>query len=1141
MSPGKGTEMGARLFRIAKWTVATLAALILLIWIGGSVVIKFTQMPEEDLANILPIVGDGLLSFAVCSVTGCPAELLEGMESNEFGAGWLESTPVALEVDERGRVLVAETLRQNRGAEDNRSHMYWMTDDLASRSVEDRVAYYEKWVAAGKFEDPDHFTAAPDRVVVLEDTDGDGVADRRSVMAEWNEMASGLVAGIEAREGEIFVTSIPSIYRLQDQDADGAAESIEAVYTGFGVKTSLIGHDLHGMVWGPDGKLYFSMGDRGYRVETRDGRVLEPKMGPGRGAVFRMNRDGSDLEVFATGVRNPQELAFDDHGNLFTGDNNGDGGDRARLVYLVEGGETGWAMPFQTLVGDYVRGPWVAERLWEKQHPTQPAWVLPPVDYIGNGPAGFVHYPGLGLPGRYDDKFFLCDYGYTAGRSGIWSFGVETEGAGMKMVDRHPFAWSVLATDVDFGWDGTIWASLFDQFGGGQTVMQWTHRPSQDDPRVAQIAAFAQGRMADRETDELIGGLSFPDQRLRLRAQYALAERGATGALASRLMDGEADIVTRLHALWGLGQIGSEALVAALPGGLASLSSAPLELRAKAAKVAGDVGWASERATLLDWLDDPSLRLRFFAAEALGKVGRAADVDALFDVLEANADADVFLRHAAVWAIHRIAVRSDAFDAVWARRDDPSRAVRMGALLVLRHADDPRIAHFLDDPDPLLVVEAARAIYDLPLTDAMPALAALAPELQPANADDRQVGQALHRRVLGANVRLRTEDGALALARYAADPTQLESLRGMALEALGRFSAPPVRDLTMGFYRPLAPADPEIVASVFRVEGRALVESSLGARALEIANEVGELPLEDEALVELAADPSRPAAARVSALDALAARGGKDLDRRSLAERAMGEPEPSVRTAGRRLLLAVDRDAGLFAVVEAAREGATAFERQRAWSILGEAPSMQGDQAIEEGLEAWSAGGADAGSALELLEAAMARGGAIGARAAALLSPTTVGDTASLVAARRWALAGGDAERGRDVFQTNGDCMRCHGGEGGHGGGVGPSLAGISAKGAEHVLASILVPQAEIAQGYASIVVTRSDGSTVSGLLAGEDEASLQLDVGGGAMERVDKVDIAARTEPSSGMPAMGLVLPPRDLRDVIAHVMSLE
>src|SRR5690606_30113183 len=113
---------------------------------------------------------------------------------------------------------------------------------------------------------------------------------------------------------------------LEDADGDGVAEGREVIQSGFGPRFSLSGHDLHGFAWGPDGKLYFSVGDRGYHLETREGKILT---NPGAGAVFRCEPDGSEMEVFYNNLRNPQELAFNEYGDLFTVDNNSDQGDKA--------------------------------------------------------------------------------------------------------------------------------------------------------------------------------------------------------------------------------------------------------------------------------------------------------------------------------------------------------------------------------------------------------------------------------------------------------------------------------------------------------------------------------------------------------------------------------------------------------------------------------------------------------------------------------------------------------------------------------------------------------------------------------------------------------------------------------------------
>jgi len=105
---------------------------------------------------------------------------------------------------------------------------------------------------------------------------------------------------------------------------------------------------------------------------------------------------------------------------------------------------------------------------------------------------------------------------------------------------------------------------------------------------------------------------------------------------------------------------------------------------------------------------------------------------------------------------------------------------------------------------------------------------------------------------------------------------------------------------------------------------------------------------------------------------------------------------------------------------------------------------------------------------------------------------------------------------------------------------VGPALAGVRAKGAEHVLESVLVPNAKIANGFASIVVRRRDGSSTSGLIVKEDASSLVLDIGAANPVTIALDDIVERSTPISGMPPVGLGLSPQALRDLLAYVMTL-
>jgi quinoprotein glucose dehydrogenase len=306
--------------------------------------------------------------------------------------------------------------------------MNWLDDDLACRTVADRVAMYKKYLGDSFAT----YSVHHDRVRRIVDTNGDGRADQATVFADgFNDAATGIGAGVLARKDDVWFACIPGLWKLTDHDRDGRAEKRELLHDGYGVHVGFLGHDLHGLCFGPDGRLYFSIGDRGFNVTTREGKTLAVL---DTGSVLRCEPDGSGLEVFASGLRNPQELAFDEFGNLFTADNNSDSGDKARWVYLVEGGDSGWRIGYQFIESPISRGPWNEEKLWDPDHAREAAYIVPPIANISDGPSGLAYDPGVtALSPEFRRHFFLADFRGSSGQSGIRTFAVEPSGASFKL------------------------------------------------------------------------------------------------------------------------------------------------------------------------------------------------------------------------------------------------------------------------------------------------------------------------------------------------------------------------------------------------------------------------------------------------------------------------------------------------------------------------------------------------------------------------------------------------------------------------------------------------------------------------------------------------------------------------------------
>ncbi|WP_169973842.1 PVC-type heme-binding CxxCH protein [Tautonia rosea] len=1047
----------------------------------------------------------------------------DGASIRPWAAEPLLANPVAFAVDDQGRVYVAETFRLHEGVTDNRSHMYWLDDDLALTTVEGRVAMYRKHFDEATFQS---YGVATDRLRLVVDSDGDGVADTSTVFADgFDDVAAGIGAGVIARDGDVWYTCIPDLWKLRDTTGDGVADVRESLHTGYGVHVAFLGHDLHGLVFGPDGKLYFSIGDRGLNVETKEGTRLEL---PHTGAVLRCDPDGSNLEIFATGLRNPQELAFDRFGNLFTVDNNSDGGDQARLIDIVEGGDSGWHMGWQYLTEPVARGPWNSENLWKPQSEgNDAAYLLPPLANFSDGPSGLAFNPGVaGLPGRYDDHFFLADFRGTPGNSGVRSFAVEANGASFKPVDQHQFLWSILATDVDFPPSGGMYVSDWIE-GWGQPGKGRIYHLTFDDADEAVTAAVA-SLLTDgfdgRATDELIALLGHSDQRVRQRAQFALASRGTDVIKALEIPAVSGDEMTRLHAVWALGQLGwkSPSALTVVAGRLEDHSE---HLRGQAARVLGDARFSAAAGALTALLDDQSLRVRMFAAIALGKIGATEAVPALAAMLGENADRDPYLRHAGVMGLLG-AAGDEQLDRL---ATDDSTAVRLATLLVYRREHDPKVARFLADPEPRLVLEAARAINDSPIESATTKLAAL--DLTP------EMPLPLLRRVLNANLKVGGPEAAGQIARIAANGAIPEPIRVEALNILADWANPSGRDRVVGLWRPVPSRSPEAAADAIRPIVAELLEAGTDQIRLASAETVASLNITEAgpALFDLFANTQIGAEARVEAIRAMEAIGDSRLV--DVARRSTSDPEALVRTEGLRLLSGLDPDEAL-PILESVLEQGTMTERQGAFETLGTLESERADHVLASWLDRYLAGEVPGEIQLELIEAAEKRlAEGIRERLAQVEASRPEDDP---LAPYRETLLGGDARRGRQIFfeRTEAQCLRCHAIDG-QGGEVGPVLSDIGARqDRTYILESIVAPDARIAEGFESLVIATTEGQVLTGIVKDDSNDSITLMDADGKTLTLAKAQIEESQRGISAMPVDLLkYLSKRDLRDLVEYL----
>ena len=1096
---------------------------------------------EEYQPKIAPASGDAELALK-------GFRLPEGVTGSLVAAEPMVANPVAFSVTHDGRIFVCETFRQEVGVEDNRNHMNWLENDLQVESIEERAAMFHKYMG----HEVEKWGREHDRLRLLQDTDGDGQYDRDTVFADgFNNIVDGTGAGVIEHNGRVYYTCIPKLWSFADSNKDGVADEAEALHHGYGVRVAFRGHDMHGLVVGPDGRLYFSIGDRGFNVITKEGTRLKKV---DTGAVFRCDMDGANLEVFAYGLRNPQELAFDELGNLFTGDNNSDSGDKARWVYVVQDGDTGWRMYYQYLDD---RGPWNRERIW---HPfqadaetsaVQPASTLPPIANLADGPSGLTYYPGVGLPERYARHFFLADFRGTAGNSGIRSFAVNPKGATFELADSHEFLWSILATDVAFAPDGRFivsdWVNGWNGEGKGR-LFGFSHDHAIKDAALARSAEWLGGGIARADVATLVELLSHVDQRVRQEAQFELVRKNAVEEIIT-VAKTPAHEVTARHGLWACWQLGlaspenmnlvAELLLHAITDDANAYSD---ELQTQAVRIAADLvsrhGLDALQIDLRRSLTEASrslttsnnLRLAGFAAVATGELGTSADVSALLSLLDRNNNSDPVVRHQAAMAMTKLAARQpELLNNIANYAGTPGR---LGIVLAMRRTGNSGVAQFLSDADPLIVAEAARAINDEPMESGQEALAALI--VRPGLEDS------VLRRCMNACYRIGTSERAASIAQIAADAHQPDSIRQLAGQMLATWNKPQNTDTVTGRWRSLASREVDGLQEAVRdhLPGMLNGAAELRKKTIEIATELG---IEDivPTLHAILQDTSLEDNLRVSSFRALA-KLDADVDR--VLESGLQDASESVRLAAVELVTQRSPENAVMQLKELLDSGSIKAQ-QTALRLLAPIRNEDSHAVLIAAFDRLKNQKLPKAVTLDLLIAAEIQA-TPELKAAVQQHRSRQQEAGAVLATWSECLEGGSAEQGRTLFfgRSAASCRRCHKVLG-SGGEVGPDLSKIGKdKDRNYLLEAIVDPNAKVAKGFETIILVTTDGLIHSGVLKSEDDRLVQLMTPTGALVSVAKDDIDERANGQSGMP-QDLVknLTRSEIRDLVEYLTTLQ
>ena len=458
--------------------------------------------------------------------------------------------------------------------------------------------------------------AEGDRILILEDTDGDGKADKSTVFYQGTDINSAL--GIAVFGNKIFVSVSPNVFVFTDENGDDVPDSKEVLLTGVGGVQH--DHGMHAFTFAPDGKLYFNYGNEGKGLHKGDGSpILDPMGRPinsdtapyQEGMVFRCDPDGSNVEILGWNFRNNYEVAVDSYGRMWQSDNDDDGNRSTRINFVMDYGNYGFK-------DEITKTDWRTRRInmedsvWQQHwHLNDPGVVPNLVQTYAGSPTGILVYEGKLLPVEYQNQVIHAD----AGPNVIRMYPVGISGAGFTgvakpILDGNKRDNWFRPSDVTVAPDGSIFISdWYDPGVGGHAVGDL------DKGRVYRLAPkkskYKVSSPDYSSVESLIELVQNPNRAIHFKAFMALKEKGAEATEALEKLFESEDSRMKARAFW---------LLSKLPNGKDYIQKAAADsdenIRVAAVR-ASRINGMKDAGFLLQLAADPSAQIRREVAVAI--------------------------------------------------------------------------------------------------------------------------------------------------------------------------------------------------------------------------------------------------------------------------------------------------------------------------------------------------------------------------------------------------------------------------------------------------------------------------------------------------------------------------------------------